>query len=65
MYILWECACFINKVSSYPVVIQNYENTKQGLQSQEIAGIIKSKFILSFGPLDVSTNNSSDIVGVQ
>jgi hypothetical protein len=45
--------------------MQNYKNTKQGLQSQEIAGIIKSRFILSFGPLDVSTNNSSDIVGVQ
>ena len=45
--------------------MKNYKNTKQGLQSQEIVGIMKSKFILSFGPLDVSTNNSSDIVGVQ
>jgi len=45
--------------------MKNYTNTKQGLQSQEIAGITKSKFILSFGPLDVSTNNSSDTVGVQ
>jgi hypothetical protein len=63
----YTVTCLNTKTQSYTVCNNKlkYHNTRQGLHSQEIAGIIKSMFILSLGPLDVSTNNSSDIVGVQ
>lgn len=50
------------------MVDQNYSSNKdvyngRYLQSQEMAGIRKSRFMRNFGPLDVSTNSSSVTFG--